>query len=723
VTLTAEQAAALEAAGITVSVPGGASAALSDTAANLESTPAAQIAGLLAIGVSAIGATDASVSFTVDQTAAIIAANLSVSAPAGYTVTENFADGSQAVLTFGPGGGVSSDVRIEVDGSRTVTIHGVMGQPYASYENVYDTNWNLTSQKLFNADGSIYQSETVTANADGTTTTKHFDGAGALNSQSTDGPNGHDIAVYGVTGQPYASYENVYDANWTLTSQKLFNADGTIYQSETVTANADGTTTTKHFDGLGTLTSQSIDGPSGHDIAVYGVTEQLYASYENVYDASWNLTSQKLFNADGSIYQSQTVTANADGTTTTRHFDGAGTLTSQSIDGPSGHDTTVYGVTGQPYASYENVYDASWTLTSQKLFNSDGSIYQSQTVTANADGTTTTRHFDGAGALTSQSINGPSGHDTTVYGVTGQPYTFYENVYDAGWTLIAQKLFNSDGSIYQSQTVAANADGSTTTKHFDGSGALTSQSVDGPNGHDVSVYGVSDQPYASYENVYDTSWDLTAQKLFNADGSIFQLQTVTANANGNTTTKHFDEVGALTSQSIDGPSGHDTTVYGVTGQPYTSYENVYDTSWNLTAQSLFHSDGSISSGVSTYAFSTGHGRDTIDAVTGTGTGSVDFTSGIATSQLWFEQAGNNLQIDIMGTNDALTIGDWFGGSNSAAVQSFSTADGSHLDTQAGQLVQAMATFATNNPGFNPTQVSQMPTDTNLQTAVAAAWHH
>src|SRR5205807_269464 len=135
--------------------------------------------------------------------------------------------------------------------------------------------------------------------------------------------------------------------------------------------------------------------------------------------------------------------------------------------------------------------DANWVLTSQKLFNSDGSIYQSQTVTANGDGSTTTRHFDGAGALTSQSIDGPNGHDVSVYGVTGQAYAAYENVYDSNWTLTSQKLFNSDGSIYQSQTVTANDDGSTTTKHFDGSGALTSQSIDGPNGHDVSVYGVT----------------------------------------------------------------------------------------------------------------------------------------------------------------------------------------------------------------------------------------
>ena len=142
---------------------------------------------------------------------------------------------------------------------------------------------------------------------------------------------------------------------------------------------------------------------------------------------------------------------------TTRHYDGAGAPTSQWIDGPAGHDATVYGVIGQPYV-YENVYDATWNLTSQTLFNADGSTYQSETITSNGDGTTTTRHYDGTGALTSQWIDGPAGHDATVYGVTGQPYASYENVYDANWNLTSQMLFNADGSIYQSEMVTPNGD-------------------------------------------------------------------------------------------------------------------------------------------------------------------------------------------------------------------------------------------------------------------------
>jgi hypothetical protein len=35
----------------------------------------------------------------------------------------------------------------------------------------------------------------------------------------------------------------------------------------------------------------------------------------------------------------------------------------------------------------------------------------------------------------------------------------------------------------------------------------------------------------------------------------------------------------------------------------------------------------------------------------------------------------------------------------------------------------MATFASNNPGFDPTLTAQAPNDANLQSTLAAAWHH
>ena len=110
-----------------------------------------------------------------------------------------------------------------------------------------------------------------------------------------------------------------------------------------------------------------------------------------------------------------------------------------------------------------------------------------------------------------------------------------------------------------------------------------------------------------------------------------------------------------------------------------------------------------------------------DGVT-TARGEVDFGAGIANTQLWFERNGNDLQIDLMGTTDHLTISGWYAGNARAQVSNFDTADGLRLDTQIAQLVTAMATFSANNPGFDPTQASQMPNDPTLQSVVASSWH-
>jgi hypothetical protein len=101
-------------------------------------------------------------------------------------------------------------------------------------------------------------------------------------------------------------------------------------------------------------------------------------------------------------------------------------------------------------------------------------------------------------------------------------------------------------------------------------------------------------------------------------------------------------------------------------------------------------------------------------------GEIDFGGGLTDENLWFTQSGNNLQIDLLGTSDQITVSNWFG-SAGAQVSSIN-ADGLILDSQVSTLVSAMATYASNNSGFNPTTATTMPTDTTLQSAITAAWH-
>jgi Ca2+-binding RTX toxin-like protein len=133
-----------------------------------------------------------------------------------------------------------------------------------------------------------------------------------------------------------------------------------------------------------------------------------------------------------------------------------------------------------------------------------------------------------------------------------------------------------------------------------------------------------------------------------------------------------------------------------------------------------------SGGGGSYQYGRGDGNATIvNGASGATSPSnqLNFGSGITDENLWFVQSGNNLQIDLMGTNDHVTVSGWFASAGKDLQEI--TAGGLEIDSQVSQLVQAMATYSADNHGFNPTSSSntQAPNDPTLQAAIAAAWHH
>ncbi|WP_398482627.1 calcium-binding protein [Tardiphaga sp.] len=100
---------------------------------------------------------------------------------------------------------------------------------------------------------------------------------------------------------------------------------------------------------------------------------------------------------------------------------------------------------------------------------------------------------------------------------------------------------------------------------------------------------------------------------------------------------------------------------------------------------------------------------------------LDFSGSIEHDDLWFRQSGNDLRIDVVGSNTNATIKDWFAGSSRELDEI--KAGGLTLDNQVSQLVQAMASFTSTHPSFDPTSTSaSMPQDQSVQSAIAAAWH-
>jgi hypothetical protein len=125
----------------------------------------------------------------------------------------------------------------------------------------------------------------------------------------------------------------------------------------------------------------------------------------------------------------------------------------------------------------------------------------------------------------------------------------------------------------------------------------------------------------------------------------------------------------------------------------------------------------------TYLATTGSGQIAIAAQGSADTANdLDFTGGITDQNLWFLQSGNNLQIDILGTNTNVTVNNWFSGSSNQLQEI--TAGGLKIDRQISQLVQAMAAYSASHSGFDPTSssVSAVPNDSSLQATLASSWH-
>ena len=103
-------------------------------------------------------------------------------------------------------------------------------------------------------------------------------------------------------------------------------------------------------------------------------------------------------------------------------------------------------------------------------------------------------------------------------------------------------------------------------------------------------------------------------------------------------------------------------------------------------------------GNDTYVFARGDGRDVIVDQDAT-RGNVDVLqlSDLRQTNLWFSQAGNDLQIDVLGGSDRITVKDWYVGGTSGSdnhIERIRTADGNTLyDSDVEQLVHAMASFA------------------------------
>ncbi|WP_415158130.1 hypothetical protein [Maritalea sp.] len=188
------------------------------------------------------------------------------------------------------------------------------------------------------------------------------------------------------------------------------------------------------------------------------------------------------------------------------------------------------------------------------------------------------------------------------------------------------------------------------------------------------------------------------------------------------------------SNSISGGAGDDT----ITGGSGT------DVILGDTGDDIYQA----SAGADIYRFGYGDGRDTYNGINSGVAGQVksssssvplhsryvsaaplnstvndtiEFEDDIKTSAIWFRKDGDDLVVQLLGTEDSITVSDWYVGSQSKrTIDGFAAGDSYLSYSGVQQLVNAMASFSPND-GTTAYGVKSTDLPSQVQVAVTSAW--
>jgi len=357
---------------------------------------------------------------------------------------------------------------------------------------------------------------------------------------------------------------------------------------------------------------------------------------------------------------------------------GAGITLASLIGSSSGGGNLILtdGVTGDQIQLDNMVGNSGLTTTwgIQEIEFADGTTLDHEQIIEL--GTTGTSAADKMyGSADAEVFDGKGGNDVE-YGDGGND-TF---IYDTGYGHLEINEAWSTGSVLKLGTGISAA---TTVVKFDSNGNVIL--TDGVTGDQIQIDGME---IYSYDGIQSVQF---------ADGTVWSAQQLIELATPIT--------GTTSGQTLTG----------------TAFSDIFDAKGS--------SDTEIGAGGNdTYMLQSGSGSLTIE----NGVSTNDVASGTlsilneSANDIWLKEVGNDLQVDIMGTQTEATIQGWFTNSYSqlnAITVSGSTGTTSILDSQLSQLVQAMATYSAQNPGFDPaSSTNPAITDPNLLTLVNSSYH-
>ena len=275
-----------------------------DTASDLEALLNTQITALASEGVTELTASDATVNYNGQQTAAILAAGLAVTAPANDKVVE-----SQAApldnysYFFGPTGALTKFATYHADKTSEIIFYtpGTFeGIPYVNSDETLDANGNRVTVKYYSVNPSdpggpliVRISQTVEAN--GVISVDFYNDVGVLLKQQNN-LNGVILDTRRYTagsafGVSYASCDVVFNASGKVTARTYYDAGGDALVTQTFTSN--GYTLTAPD---GTLTySKAVDSDGNYETGYYGDTKAGQAFESNQFD--YNSAGVKIANS------------------------------------------------------------------------------------------------------------------------------------------------------------------------------------------------------------------------------------------------------------------------------------------------------------------------------------------------------------------------------------------------------------------------------------------
>ena len=185
---------------------------------------------------------------------------------------------------------------------------------------------------------------------------------------------------------------------------------------------------------------------------------------------------------------------------------------------------------------------------------------------------------------------------------------------------------------------------------------------------------------------YDPSGMNRIDEVRFGDGTIWHASTLSTKG----LTVHGDD----TDELFEGMAGQANFMHGHGGNDTLKGHGGNDTLIGGTGNDLLEGGA----GSDHYFFAPGDGQDRIiDYQTTTNTDVLEFTDPIRFDQIWFVRAGNDLVVSLIGSDDNVTVTDWYLGS-AHRIEQIRTVDGVLPHTSVDALVDAMSVYAAPSMG-------------------------